>query len=455
MNEQEKPDKTVYILGAGFSNPAGVPVMKNFIPNARLILERLRQYYHSDPGRNRSEGKNIEILMEVMSRLTEKINQYAYHVKIDPTNLEDVFCLLDIHDFADEDHQDKKTLLSLIVRTLGEICQRNHSSCPCKELSTRYSIQDDIYDQYSLCRHDDDDPCGMDIEMKKNPYGQDLTVNSCIYKAFLYNIIKRNRLINKENYVDHYENMDAVISLNYDLVLERAARYFFDQDQDSQTTNSHVPRLIISYGKGITFTPSPLDIKTFNKKQIHPRFLDDPRFSDGISWLKDKNEVLLPLIKIHGSINWYYRDEDMDSTKDLELSDPQITGNPTSSTARLNRVAIIPPTWIRQNNRKSIFSNLIRQAIRHIQNAKRIVIIGYSMPNTDSYFKYVLAAALNDLSRKPKIEVWVKDQKDANDMKKSLYSIFNDKIKPEVKYEYQNEFGVRGFIKQEFSGKSR
>ena len=94
----------------------------------------------------------------------------------------------------------------------------------------------------------------------------------------------------------------------------------------------------------------------------------------------------LSVIKLHGSINWYQSDQNTISVADDPwklISDPSLYP------------LLTPPTW-----NKSSFLNILPQlwqsAVNAISRATRIIVIGYSMPQTDPYFKYLLAAGLKD-----------------------------------------------------------
>ena len=73
------------------------------------------------------------------------------------------------------------------------------------------------------------------------------------------------------------------------------------------------------------------------------------------------------LIKLHGSINW--------------------------KTTQQERTFIVPPTW---NKSDDEIRSLWEQAYNELKEAKRIIVIGYSFPETDVYVKSLLALAVNE-----------------------------------------------------------
>jgi len=68
---------------------------------------------------------------------------------------------------------------------------------------------------------------------------------------------------------------------------------------------------------------------------------------------------------------------------------------------------IVPPTW-NKNINKSIMDDWIL-ASKLLSEATHIVFLGYSLPSTDNYVKYLLASSLNNNERLKKITVITKD----------------------------------------------
>ena len=86
--------------------------------------------------------------------------------------------------------------------------------------------------------------------------------------------------------------------------------------------------------------------------------------------LFSEDESSIKLLKLHGSINWKTNN---DGSSNMESF-------------------IVPPTWNKSDSR---IKNLWRIAHEELKSAKRIIVIGYSFPETDIYVKSLLALALN------------------------------------------------------------
>lgn len=98
---------------------------------------------------------------------------------------------------------------------------------------------------------------------------------------------------------------------------------------------------------------------------------------------KNIQEDTVDILKLHGSINWLSNDE-----KEIEVIplDHIVSRNLSPY--------LIPPTW--NKNFQNSFFLLWNSAIQKLSTATRIIIIGFSAPKTDNYFKYLLAAGLQN-----------------------------------------------------------
>jgi len=272
--------KTVYVLGAGFSAVANLPMMNNFLDKAKDIAEE-------------TSDKRLEELLRKIDRLSN-IKNYC---KIDLFNIEDAFSILMTEDWLKKTHhaEDMRYLIKLVID--------KHTP----------KINDAI-NEFFLEE--------LDIEnliKKNNPYQKLFCFLSRImclkYKKDLNN---KNRII-----VERFENNENnnIITLNYDILLENC-----------------------------------LDI--INKYVAENNKI---KFSEEFS----------ELYKLHGSIE---------------------NNN------------IIPPTWAKYNINPKLKEIWIK-AFNKISAANEIVFIGYSFPNTDSYFSHFIKLAIHHSKNLKKITV--------------------------------------------------
>lgn len=95
------------------------------------------------------------------------------------------------------------------------------------------------------------------------------------------------------------------------------------------------------------------------------------------------------ILKLHGSVNWGRRVDDPMRSTEIALF-------PDYAALRLASMApvIVPPTW--QKGALPQLFTVWNDAVKALRTATRVVIIGYSIPATDTHFKYLLAAGLQD-----------------------------------------------------------
>jgi len=110
----------------------------------------------------------------------------------------------------------------------------------------------------------------------------------------------------------------------------------------------------------------------------------------------DPNEKGVPLLKLHGSTNWVVCKSCL---KPSVWQEGATSLFPFGSIQCRHcgkshwRLLLVPPSWD-----KSEYQDIMRpvwaRAVKELQTATRICIIGYSMPASDSFFRYLLTLGL-------------------------------------------------------------
>lgn len=286
-------EKIVYILGAGFSAPLGLPVMSNF-------LEKSKDQYAS----NQEAYAHFRGIFEHELRQVHIASGY-YQTNV--FNIEDILSILEFRARLD-DSEDGERRLEVFLRYLK-----------------------DVIKHYTP----------MDL-LEKNPDNLFPDSNWNNYINFVAAILNCNfQSTNTQPFwnfkpLTHVfadfqrpEFQYSVISFNYDLILE--------------SIDAHLKKL--------------LSTRYFHRSLE----LDDPR-----------NQVYFA--KLHGSL-------------DRE---------------------IVPPTW-----NKSLNPTILRDwkiAYKVLSEANQIRILGYSLPLTDAYFRFLLRAAIIDAPNLKKIDVICLDE---------------------------------------------
>ncbi len=301
-------DKNVYILGAGFSKAAKLPLINEFFQTSREIYDnpdsKLEEYIEKD-------FKKVLDFREEMSKSRDK-------VKMDLDNIEHLFSLADIANIENE--KTRKELEVAIKRMIIKTLQHSQvfpSRCSISVLLNSFSYEKK---QAHIAKVE---------ELNKDAKG----LTNC-YDLFA--------MMTSGKFEEHPEQKeDIIISFNYDLVMEK-------------------------YYKDIGIYPD-YTIESNSKDERH----------------KEGLEKGPKILKLHGSSNWGM----MDGKLHIFDSSEAILENKD-----INPV-IIPPTW-KKGFLLSCIEEIWGSALKHLSEASRIYIIGYSLPQTDLFFKYLITAAL-------------------------------------------------------------
>jgi hypothetical protein len=136
------------------------------------------------------------------------------------------------------------------------------------------------------------------------------------------------------------------------------------------------------------------------------------------SWV-DVDRRPISILKLHGSINLAAQ-----TRKGIDVS--QLLAYDSYQELRRDRLwpLLVPPTW-----RKSLhgyFSAVWREAVSALRTATRIVILGYSAPETDQHFRYLMAAGLLENISLRKVLVVNPDESDR--LKRQLSNLFRAEL---------------------------
>jgi hypothetical protein len=314
----------VYILGAGFSYNAGLPLMSNFLTVMRESMDWLEQ----------SQRPEITAIDEVFEfRL--RASGAAYRTKVDVENIEELFSLAS----ASENELVARAIPSAIAATL-EYAEQRTSYIP-------------------LSWQDPPNFTQTTTTTKRVPIYD-------VYAGLISGRFCRSAIGEMRN---------TVITFNYDTLLENS----------------------------LAALQIPFDYYIPNA-HLH----DSAR-----AILQD--QTALPVLKLHGSVNWGIQiTQDSPSTIYGTYRDLRDVGD---------KPLLVPPTW-----RKSFGGVLIKvweEALKALKEATRIVIVGFSIPPTDTHFKYLLSAGLRDNISLRNI-IFVNPSE--NPERANLFSIFREEL---------------------------
>ena len=202
--------------------------------------------------------------------------------------------------------------------------------------------------------------CDVIIDKTPNPFTHDDSGHLSLDNSFNDYLFFLSLFIKNDEYKLE-THQDTIISFNYDLVLEGAACVYnwkrSKQEGHRRSISSNYMSFNTIFGKR-NITVEKID-QYFVKNRKDSYFPPNDVFQD--------NDTSIKLIKLHGAINW--------------------------KTADNNKTLIVPPTW---NKSDPQIRKLWDMAYKEIMGAKRIIVLGYSFPETDIYVKSLLALALNE-----------------------------------------------------------
>lgn len=200
---------------------------------------------------------------------------------------------------------------------------------------------------------------------------------------------------------------DSVITFNYDLVIEE------------------------SFGQKPLWNPSDgYGIKVHGKS--HPWAKN--WFKDhGFDTTRGLENSKLVLLKLHGSLNW-----DPRTTNGISLKYKPYWVRSQAGKTVPSYVELIPPSW-NKNIENWPYKVLWRTARNHLENAKSLIFVGYSMPDTDVLAQALFAevASSRNASGRSFSELHLAERNEA--VRRKLVELFNPALGPKGKiFEYDD-----------------
>lgn len=357
------PGKTVYLLGSGFSRPLGIPVIGDFLSVGMALLKRHGE--SEDP--TLSPRKRKDLIQGVLAIANRYRHTLATILDREP-NIEDMFCMADLlrERGSKGEGNNARGVLAPFIRA---VCKRGMELHE-RALRGRNTGTSDVQSGCKCNAEDGEEGIAAcmvprshffsgapkaDVKGQfysklpvKDPQAKEAGDGVCVYLAFLSQLFHRAgdpQTMAKTMGVSVDMAGPAIVSLNYDLVIERK-----------------LEALLAARPAGKTVRPCFYGAKV---ERGHPSF------KKGSHWL--------PLIKLHGSVNW----KEVPNRACITIDEHEPDG------------PLIFPSWQRSSFADTVFEKLLAEARAHLRRASRIVIIGYSLPESDLYMRYLLADVLD------------------------------------------------------------
>lgn len=188
------------------------------------------------------------------------------------------------------------------------------------------------------------------------------------------------------------------IELKSRFIMDKRDKAIISPDLYNLFFEAVIDRLILDWDK------INCSIITFNY-DVALDFVLESR-TDGVNYCFDElpKSNYVKLMKLHGSINWGVCKECM-KTQIYRIRSAYVLSRAVSSSPieistkmqcdsckeRLNPL-LVPPTWNKTESED--LKHVWKMAAKEISEAKKIIVIGYSLPLTDLFFPYLLALGM-------------------------------------------------------------
>jgi hypothetical protein len=377
-------DKTyhnVIILGAGASADAGIPLLRSFVDTMWEYATRGKVGETSIPDSDRK-------ILTAAKEIWRELEPYNSRASFDNRNLEDILSLLSLEALAGGESAERyNAVVRAVARTIELSCTINYVEGTPKE-----------------------------------PFQQ-----GGVYHAFWTQLLNGTQA----------QNLPALITFNYDLVLERSLWRFFHH-LDNPRSDVHVN----SCGLRYCFGENDFSLKGVPHEYRLNRGGQLTRIENGRKanyvW-NEATEADIPYFKLHGSLNW-------------SQDNPQVRP-PTHPTMAVEKPLILPPVFNKMST--GAVNILWKRALEALRTAKHIIIVGYSLPKTDIYMQYFLKAAVGPNSDLQKVIVFdpvlFKEGEQADQMRSRYQECFSPQFSNRIVFNPACHFLNRGTLKGSFT----
>jgi len=329
-----KSKDTVFILGAGVSKEAGIPLMKEFIDR----MSNLASQEQTHDGQ-RISAEDLENLKRAVA-VQQSLDRHQARVVIDRWDIEQIVSNLS---FEASLHSGKaQEDLSVFTRAIAKT---------------------------------------VELTCKIPPRGTQNTLPAYYY-SFWPALIKAYR---------SHASLPTIISFNYDLVLERLLhRYLTPRRWVSSSSQPAEPRPIEQAALRLTYA-SDLFPDVLAKLVNRPTFGGPEPAMNVVAedWdlvpAKDEgasSELLVRLLKVHGSLNFSREYPGVPPSENLV----------DRLTSSVPDPVIVPPVWDKVSQKHTRESWIAAHG--SLRECRNLIICGYSMPKSDAYMEFFLKSAL-------------------------------------------------------------
>ena len=341
-----QPDHNVYILGAGFSRDAGLPLLGDFLEKMWVAYARLGEMasvlnsekpLSGEPSAEwKAKHENVLLRQRAIERVHEFRSRAAsacFRIPLNVDNIEELFSLA----AAREDPEVMDDIILSIMATLETSEER--SAVPTMDLS----VSDEGRGSFMPRKWSSAINSPRGVGTFRVPVYE-------YYAAILSGALCRD---SGAAIFAPQAQQNTIITFNYDTLLDRA---------------------LDAIGLRVDYVTEDENRKSYQQYNRQALF------------------------KIHGSLHFSHDDE----------SKPHLCD-------------IVPPTW--RKNTVGDLQRVFRSAVAALSTARRIIILGFSIPPTDAHFKYLVSAGL--MAHSNPLDVFFVNPA-ADSLQDNIFSVFRE-----------------------------
>ena len=224
----------------------------------------------------------------------------------------------------------------------------------------------------------------------------------------------------------------TIITLNYDLVLERS---LFQQliRRGQQVAEFSFDGIILKYYYKLLkdFIYKLINDNVGGRAASIDALLNQRTILRSCQATELKKPLTIEILKLHGSLNFPAREQEPTGLAPTNPSyEPPF---------------IVPPISTKSISEPA--SDIWRVALERLREAKRVVIVGYSMPDTDIYMKFFLKTALGPNADLSDITVFnpalFETNNNAKAMKDRYSSCFSENLRKRINFYPRRTASIR------------
>jgi hypothetical protein len=327
---------TVFLLGAGFSKPAGIPLLGEFVDYMLQISARgVRQKDKS--------FMELPVVRDAM-KIRNELDGYHGRANFDDRNIEDLLSILTFNVLGGgkKDRQKLTLMAQAIAETIEACCEVRHPGI-------------------------------------KPGRGEVVSDGPDLYRRFWKALFKAT---------ESGRRMPTLLTFNYDLVLERSLLQVLSGTSYGVSRRPPFDRFRLTYGTDhVPDSQYKLVYTNYHSDRNRGSMYEEGTILENEPTSPNSGALPIEILKLHGSLNFplnRWNEQASDFTWWAPTREPYI----------------LPPVFNKITG--AGLDRTWRRALDRLRNARSIVIVGYSLPQTDIYMQYFLKAAVGpnlDLDR--------------------------------------------------------